>query len=99
MATLDPATCTSDLTGAASQVNQVISADTRGHISKLVTPGMLTHVGWVLTSALYLDAKWAAPFDPNNGAYYCGAIAVKLPAGFPQPATLGSVGKSMADVK
>ena len=40
-----------------------------------------------------------APFDPNNGAYYCGSIAVRLPAGFPQPATLGSVGKSMADVK
>jgi Periplasmic binding protein len=43
---------------------------------------------------------WApAPFGPNNGAYYCGSIAVRLPAGFPQPATLGSVGKSMADVK
>jgi serine protease inhibitor len=51
---------------AASQVNQVISADTRGHISKLVSPDMLTDVGWVLTSALYLDAKWAAPFDPNK---------------------------------
>lgn len=51
---------------AADQVNQVISADTRGHISKLVTPGMLTGVGWVLTSALYLDAKWAAPFDANK---------------------------------
>jgi serine protease inhibitor len=51
---------------AASEVNQAISADTRGHISKLVTPGMLTNVGWVLTSALYLDAKWAAPFDPNK---------------------------------
>ena len=27
---------------------------------------MLTDVGWVLTSALYLDAKWAAPFDPDK---------------------------------
>ena len=51
---------------AASQVNQVISAETRGHISNLVSPGMLTDVGWVLTSALYLDAKWAAPFDPDK---------------------------------
>ncbi len=51
---------------AASQVNSVISADTRGHITKLVSAGMLTHVGWVLTSALYLDAKWAAPFDPGK---------------------------------
>jgi serpin B len=57
----DPAT-------AASQVNQVISADTRGHISKLVTPDMLSDVGWVLTSALYLDAKWAVPFDIGKTA-------------------------------
>lgn len=40
-----------------------------------------------------------APFGANNGAYRCGETVVKLPAGFPQPATLGSVGKSMADVK
>jgi serpin B len=53
---------------AAGQVNQAISADTRGHISKLVSPDMLTGVGWVLTSALYLDAKWATPFDPNKTA-------------------------------
>lgn len=53
---------------AASQVNQVISDDTRGHISKLVTPGMLTDVGWVLTSALYLDAKWKTPFDASKTA-------------------------------
>ena len=56
----------SDPAKAANQVNQVISADTRGHISKVVTPGMLTGVGWVLTSALYLDAKWKTPFDPNK---------------------------------
>lgn len=48
---------------AAGQVNQEISAETRGHISKLVDPGMLIQVGWVLTSALYMDAKWAVPFD------------------------------------
>lgn len=51
---------------AASDINQLIAADTRGHISNLVSPGMLTGVGWVLTSALYLDAKWTAPFDPNK---------------------------------
>jgi serpin B len=55
-------------TKAASQINNAISADTRGHISNLVTPGMLAHVGWVLTSALYLDAKWATPFDPDKTA-------------------------------
>lgn len=51
---------------AATQVNSAISADTRGHISKLVSPEMLAGVGWVLTSALYLDAKWATPFDPGK---------------------------------
>jgi serpin B len=56
----------SDPAKAAVEVNQVISDDTRGHISNLVSPGMLTNVGWVLTSALYLDAKWAAPFDPGK---------------------------------
>ena len=57
-----------DPSRAASQVNQVISADTRGHIGNLVSPGMLTDVGWVLTSALYLDAKWAVPFDAGKTA-------------------------------
>jgi serpin B len=53
---------------AASKLNSAVSADTRGHITKLVTPGMLTGVGWVLTSALYLNAKWATPFDPDKTA-------------------------------
>jgi serpin B len=53
---------------AASQLNSAVSADTRGHIAKLVTPGMLAGVGWVLTSALYLNAKWATPFDPDKTA-------------------------------
>lgn len=53
---------------AANEINQAITAATRGHISKLVTPGMLTDIGWVLTSALYLNAKWAAPFDPSQTA-------------------------------
>ncbi|HEY0938000.1 MAG TPA: serpin family protein, partial [Trebonia sp.] len=51
---------------AAGELDQAISADTRGHISHLVSPGLLDGVGWVLTSALYLDAKWAAPFDPDK---------------------------------
>jgi serine protease inhibitor len=27
---------------------------------------MLGDIGWVLTSALYLNAKWATPFDPSQ---------------------------------
>jgi serine protease inhibitor len=53
---------------AASLVNRAIAADTRGHISQLVSPGLLSDVGWTLTSALYLDAKWAAPFSPGKTA-------------------------------
>ena len=51
---------------AATEINAAISAATRGHISQLVDAGMLSRVGWVLTSALYLDAKWATPFDANQ---------------------------------
>jgi serine protease inhibitor len=49
---------------AASQVNQAISQDTRGQIPQLLTPGLVAGIGWVLTAALYMDARWAAPFDP-----------------------------------
>jgi serine protease inhibitor len=51
---------------AAAEINQAISAATRGHISQLVNASMLGDIGWVLTSALYLDAKWATPFDPSK---------------------------------
>ncbi len=49
---------------AAAEINNAISGATRGHISHLVTPGMVKDMGWVLTSALYMNAAWAAPFDP-----------------------------------
>jgi serine protease inhibitor len=53
---------------AAAEINQAISAATHGHISQLVNAGMLDGIGWVLTSALYLNAKWATPFDPGRTA-------------------------------
>jgi serpin B len=58
----------SDPAKAADEINQAISAATRGHISQLVNASMLADIGWVLTSALYLDAKWATPFDPGKTA-------------------------------
>lgn len=51
---------------AADEINNAISAATRGHISNLVTPGMVANIGWVLTSALYMNAAWATPFDPGQ---------------------------------
>ena len=53
---------------AAAEINQAISAATDGHISQLVNAGMLDDIGWVLTSALYLNARWATPFDPGKTA-------------------------------
>jgi serine protease inhibitor len=58
----------SDPAKAADEINRAISAATRGHISQLVNASMLDDIGWVLTSALYLDAKWATPFDPSETA-------------------------------
>jgi serine protease inhibitor len=51
---------------AAAEVNQAISRDTRGQIPQLVTPGLVSGMGWVLTSALYMDARWATPFNPGQ---------------------------------
>ena len=51
---------------AARQIDQAISDATRGHIRQLIEPSMLNQIGWVLTSALYLNAAWATPFDPNQ---------------------------------
>jgi serpin B len=48
---------------AADQINAAIARDTRDQITKLVTPGMLQGIGWVLTSALYLNAAWDTPFE------------------------------------
>jgi serpin B len=49
---------------AARQIDQAISAVTRGQIPKLVDGQMMQDIGWVLTSALYLNAAWDRPFDP-----------------------------------
>jgi serine protease inhibitor len=51
---------------AAAEINAAIAAQTRGHITNLVTPDALNGIGWVLTSALYLDAKWVTPFAADK---------------------------------
>ena len=51
---------------AADEINQSVSQATKRHITRLVTPDMLTGIGWVLTAALYMDAAWDTPFDPNE---------------------------------
>ncbi len=51
---------------AAQQIDQAISAATRGHIPRLLTPGSVQNLGWVLTDALYLNAAWASPFEATS---------------------------------
>jgi serine protease inhibitor len=48
------------------QIDQAISAATRGHIPQLLAPGSLQDIGWVLTDALYLNAVWATPFQATQ---------------------------------
>lgn len=51
---------------AADEINQAIAAATRGHVNRIVSADMLRQIGWVLTSALYMNARWATPFDVNQ---------------------------------
>lgn len=48
---------------AVRQINAAIAAATRGGIRNLLTAGSVPEVGWMLTDALWLDARWAQPFD------------------------------------
>ncbi len=58
----------SDPDRAAIQISQAIAAATGGQIPQLLPPGSLSHIGWVLTDALYLHADWAAPFQASQTA-------------------------------
>jgi serine protease inhibitor len=51
--------------GAAKIINAAVARDTRGHIAALLGPGALTGDSFVLTDALYLNARWATPFEPS----------------------------------
>ena len=69
---------------ARRQINAAIAADTRGHIPSLLPPGSLTRspIGWVLTDALYLDARWKVPFSraltqPGSFATPAGLVTAR----------------------
>jgi serpin B len=51
---------------ARQEINQAIATATKGHIPQLLHPGSLQNIGWVLTDALYMNAPWATPFDPDD---------------------------------
>jgi serpin B len=56
----------SDPEKARQEINQAIDNATKGHIPDLLKPGSLQKIGWMLTDALYMNAAWATPFDPND---------------------------------
>jgi serpin B len=65
-----------DPAGAARQIDAAIAAATRGHITRLVSPEALQNSLFVLTDALYLKARWAHPFQPqqtNTGRFVTAA--------------------------
>jgi len=51
---------------ARQEINQAIASATRDQIPQLLAPGSLKGIGWVLTDALYMNAQWDRPFDPNE---------------------------------
>jgi serine protease inhibitor len=48
---------------AARQINAAIGAATHGHITKLISAEAAQSAIFVLTDALYLNARWASPFQ------------------------------------
>jgi len=51
---------------AASDIDAAIAAATKGHIAHLLSAQDLVGADFVLTDALYLDAKWATPFHSSQ---------------------------------
>jgi len=51
---------------AARQINVAIGAATHGHIKKLISAQAAQSAIFVLTDALYLNARWASPFQPDE---------------------------------
>jgi serpin B len=66
---------------AAAEINAAIGSATRGHITNLLSAGALRDTGWLLTDALYLDARWASPFNParTDEAQFTTAAGQRLP--------------------
>ncbi len=56
-----------DPDGARRTVNEAVEKSTRGRISDLLPEGAVTRdVGWILTDAVYLKARWAAEFKRSG---------------------------------
>jgi serine protease inhibitor len=51
---------------AAAQIDATVATATRGHIPRLLTANDIQNTVFVLTDALYLQARWATPFQPSS---------------------------------
>jgi serpin B len=51
---------------SAALIDAAVAAATGGQITRLVSADQLVNVIFVLTDALYLNARWATPFLPAN---------------------------------
>jgi serine protease inhibitor len=51
---------------AAAQIDAAVAAATGGHITRLLSASDLQNVIFVLTDALYLNARWVSPFPRAN---------------------------------
>jgi serine protease inhibitor len=51
---------------AARQIDASVAAATKGHITKLVSGQALANSLFVLTDALYLNARWMTPFESDQ---------------------------------
>lgn len=58
---------------SAAEIDASIAAATRGHIPHLLSAADIAGAVFVLTDALYLNARWASPFEP--AATYTGSFA------------------------
>jgi serine protease inhibitor len=62
-----------DPTEATAKIDAAVAAATRGHIPHLFSPADLAGSIFVLTDALYLNARWATAFQPARS--FSGAFA------------------------
>ncbi|BCJ32080.1 serpin family protein [Actinocatenispora sera] len=56
----------SDPAASATSINETVSAQTKGRIPAIVSADQLDGIGWVLTDAMALDARWQRPFRATD---------------------------------
>ncbi|GIL29496.1 serpin family protein [Actinocatenispora comari] len=56
----------SDAAASATSINETVSAQTKGRIPAIVSADQLAGLGWVLTDAMALDARWQHPFRAED---------------------------------